>query len=186
MPPTSKPADSAPAPQAAASARKGKPTPKATTPAATEEPLPEPPVAPPPPVEPPAPEKPALPSVTFNDVKVLVAQGDRMRDREALLRLDGDHLSVLDRSGQKEILSLPYSSVVQAFYSRSKQPRWKGPDGKEAVASVDLGKMSFFRGERNWLILTTQDQPVFIRLEDKHLRTALPAIEERTGVKIQR
>jgi hypothetical protein len=46
--------------------------------------------------------------------------------------------------------------------------------------------MSFFRGERNWLILTTHAQPVFIRLEDADLRTVLPAVQERTGVKIQR
>lgn len=85
-----------------------------------------------------------------------------------------------------ETLSLPYSSVLQAFYSRSKQPRWKGPDGKEAVASVDLGKMSFFRGDRNWLILTTRAEPVFIRFEDAALKAALPAVEERLGVKIQR
>ena len=109
-----------------------------------------------------------------------------MRERDAVLTLAGDHLSVSDRSGKSEILSLPYSSIQQAYFSRSKQPRWKSPDGKEAVMSVDLGKMSFFRGERNWLILTTQAAPVFIRLEDGDLKTALPAVQERSGVKIQR
>ena len=109
-----------------------------------------------------------------------------MRDRDAVLRLAGDHLSVLDRAGKTEILSVPYSSISQAFYSRSKQPKWKGPDGKEQSASVDLGKMSFFRGERNWLILLTQGAPVFLRLEDGALKTALPTIQERIGVKIQR
>jgi hypothetical protein len=125
-------------------------------------------------------------TVTFKDVKVLVPQGDTMRDRDAVLRLAGDRLTVLDRSEQTEILSLPYASVVHAFYSRSKQPRWKGPDGKESEASVDRGKLSFFRGERNWLILTTQAEPVFIRFEDAALTVVLPAVEERIGLKIQR
>jgi hypothetical protein len=124
--------------------------------------------------------------VTFKDVKVLVAQGDSMRERDAVLTLTGDHLTVTDRSGKTQILSVPYPGIQQAFYSRSKQPKWKKPDGTEEVTAVDLGKMSFFRGERNWVILTTQGAPVFLRFEDAALRTVLPAIQERTGVKIQR
>jgi hypothetical protein len=139
-----------------------------------------------PPVEPPPPARPEVPLVSFKDVKVLVAQGDSMRERDAVLTLAGDHLSVTDRSGKGEIVSLAYPSIVNAFYSRSKQPRWKGPDGKEAVASVNLGKMSFFRGERNWLILTTQGAPVFIRFGDADLKIALPVVQERIGIKIQR
>ncbi|MBA2306263.1 MAG: hypothetical protein H0W08_27040, partial [Acidobacteria bacterium] len=180
-PPARNPASSSgPAAQADAAMRKAKAAPKPPEVVLPPEPLPAPAVEPPPP---PIPE---VAPITFKDVKVLVVQGKSMRDRDAVLRLAGDRLSVLDRSGQSEILSLPYSSIVQAFYSRSKQPRWKGPDGKDAVASVDLGKMSFFRGDRNWLILTTQADPVFIRFEDADLRAALPVVEERIGVKIQR
>jgi hypothetical protein len=51
---------------------------------------------------------------------------------------------------------------------------------------VDLGRMSFFRGERNWLILTTSAEPVFIRLEDAQMKTALASFQERTGIKVQR
>ncbi len=130
-------------------------------------PTPEPVAAPPPPEPTPAPPTaPVIAPVTFKDVKVLVKQGNSLRDRDAVLTLAGDHLSVLDRSGKAELSTLPYASIVQAFFSRSKQPRWKGPDGKEQVVSVDLGKLSFFRGERNWLILTTQADPVFIRFGD--------------------
>lgn len=196
LPPTPPPPPAAPAAATSGSSsgaagsgetpgRRAKPAPKVAEAVAPPEP-----VATPPPEPPPAPVA-ATPEfapvvVTFKDVKILVAQGDSMRDRDAVLRLAGDRLTVLDRSGETEILSLPYSSVLQAFYSRSKQPRWKGPDGKEAVASVDLGKMSFFRGDRNWLILTTRAEPVFIRFEDAALKAALPAVEERIGVKIQR
>ncbi len=201
VPPTGTPAGTAAAPAPGApgattppartdgAARRGRNAPAATpvappvTPAA---PPPPPPVTVAPEEPPPTPAAPELPPLMFKDVKILVAQGDNMRDRDAVLRLTGDHLTVLDSAGKAEILSLPYSSIVQAFYSRSKQPRWKGPDGKEAVASVDLGKLSFFRGDRNWLILTTQTNPVFIRLEDSGMRTILPAVQERTGLKIQR
>jgi serine/threonine protein kinase len=133
--------------------------------------------------------KPAAPDVapvTFKDVKVLVSTGKTMRDRDALLRLAGDHLAVLDGSGESEIVSLPYAAIQDAFYSRSKEPKWKGPDGKEQEVSVDLGRLGFFRGERNWLILTTTTEPVFLRFENEQMNAILTAVQGRTGRTIQR
>lgn len=109
-----------------------------------------------------------------------------MRDRDAVLALAGDHLAVLDGSGDAEIVSLPYASIQQAFYSRSKEPKWKGPDGKEQEVSVDLGRLGFFRGERNWLILTTTTEPVFLRFENEQMNAILSAVQGRTGLTIQR
>jgi hypothetical protein len=119
-------------------------------------------------------------------VKVLVMQGDDLRDRDAVLTMGADHVLVLDRAGKSEMFSLPYTSIVQVFYSRSKQPKWKDPDGKEAVASVNMGKLGFFRGDRNWLILTSQASPIFIRFESSDLNALLSAVQQRTGKPIQR
>jgi outer membrane biosynthesis protein TonB len=168
--------------------RKTKTPPKPAAETVAPTPVPEaPPVAEPTPPPPPAPAPtPAFSALTFRDVKVLVPQGNSLRDRDAVLTLGGDHIAVVDRSNNAQISSTAYSSVRQAFFSRSKQPKWKGPDGKEQTASVDLGRMSFFRGDRNWLILMTQSDTIFIRLEDADLKKVLPTIEQRTGVKIQR
>jgi serine/threonine-protein kinase len=176
-----------------AAAKKAKPQTKnaptttaAAPPAATVAPTP-PPTAPaaPEPVAP-APAAPAVPPVNFDDVKMLVKQGNNYRDRDAVLRLEGNRLAVLDKSRTSELLSLPYSSITQAFYSRSKEPKWKGADGKERTLNVDLGPMSFFRGDRNWLILITAGAPFVIRFEDRDLARALSAVHERTGITIQR
>lgn len=145
------------------------------------EPLPLPPASP----TKPAPA-PTLPPLTFKDVKVLLVQGDTRREREAVLTFDGDHLSLLDGASTAELVSVPYKSITQAFFSRSKQPKWKGPDGKETSVSVDLGRMGFFRGDRNWVILLTKGYPLYFRCEDRELSAVLRAIEERAGVKIQR
>jgi serine/threonine-protein kinase len=134
----------------------------------------------------PAPPAPKLPPLTFDAVKIVLAEGNDLRDRDAVLRLSDDHLSVLDRSGNTEILSLGYSSVAGAFYSRSKQPKWKGPDGKEQEASVDLGALGFFRGDRNWVILTTPTGRVILRVENDDLQPVLSAISQRTGMIVQR
>jgi serine/threonine-protein kinase len=162
--------------------RKTKPLPTAaakTTPSAA-------PTIPEQPAEPPPPAAPEVPPITFNDVKVLVRDGNSLRDRDAVLSLAGDHLAVLDRDGKTQLLSLPYAAIEDAFYSRSKEPKWKGADGKERTADVDLGRMSFFRGERNWLIFITQSNPVFLRLEDGNLQTILGTVQQRAGRAIKR
>ena len=47
--------------------------------------------------------------------------------------------------------------------------------GQEVVSKIDLGRMGFLRGERNWIVLLTAGEPVILRIEDSALRTVLPA-----------
>ena len=123
-------------------------------------------------------------AVTLTGVKVVVA-GRTLKEHDAILMLADDRLSLLDRSTKAALLSLPYRSIDQAFYSRSRQPQWKGANGRTETAKVDLGGMGFLRGQRHWLILTARSRPVFISL-DRDVPTALLLIEERIGVRIQR
>jgi serine/threonine-protein kinase len=138
------------------------------------------------PAVPAAPLPPAAAAVTFRDVRLLVKDGTRSREQNGVLSLDGGQLSVLDKTGGTALVSLPYSSLTGAAYSRSKQPRWTDAEGKAVEAKADLGKLGFLRSERNWLILFSQGEPVIIRLEDGGLRSILPAVETHTGVKIRR
>jgi len=170
-----------------------KPAGRGTTPApgvvdpalgrATNEPKPA--VTEPPPAAPPAAAA-APPLATFDQVRVLVNEGERAREREGVLHLGAGQVSVVAGAGATPIVSLPLSALNGIFYSRSKQPRWKDASGKEVESKIDLGRMGFLRGERNWIILLTGGEPVILRIEDGALRTVLPALEERTGHKIRR
>jgi hypothetical protein len=125
--------------------------------------------------------------VSFAGIRVLVPDGaDKSRERQGVLEFGGGRLSIVDRAGGASIIDLPYKSITGAFYSRSKQPRWRDAEGKAVESKVDLGKMGFFRGDRNWLILLSGSEPLILRLEDKDLKTLLPAFEEQTGVAIKR
>jgi serine/threonine-protein kinase len=136
---------------------------------------------------PPAVPASAAPSVSFDGVRVLVSEGgDRARERQGVLQLGGGRLTVVDRAGGNPIVVLPYSSIADAFYSRSKQPKWKDANGKEVESRVDLGRMGFFRGERNWVIFLSNAEPLIIRLEDGDLKNVLPAIQEQTGIAVKR
>jgi serine/threonine-protein kinase len=128
----------------------------------------------------------AVPPATFNQVRALVVDGDRSREREGVLHIGGGQISLLPPGGGAPIVSLSTSAVSGIFYARSKQPKWKDASGNEIESRIDLGRMGFLRGERNWIVLLTSGTPVILRIEDSALRTVLPAIEERTGLKIQR
>jgi hypothetical protein len=124
--------------------------------------------------------------VTFNEVRLLVADGDRVREREGMLQLGDGRVSIVTAAGGTALTSLPNSSVGGIFYSRSKQPRWRDASGQVVESKIDLGPMRFLRGDRNWIILLTSGEPMIMRVEDSALRTVLQALEERTGQKIQR
>jgi hypothetical protein len=83
-------------------------------------------------------------------------------------------------------VSIANSVLRGIFYSRSKQPKWRDASGQEVESRIDLGPMGFFRGDRNWIILQTRGEPVILRIEDSAMKTVLPALEVRTGHKVQR
>ena len=138
--------------------------------------------------EPPATTGAASPTapVTFDDVRVLVKSGDRTRELTGVLSLGNGEVAILDKPGGTPLVSLPYSSLTGAAFSRSKQPKWKDADGKDVEGKVDIGRLGFFRSERNWVIFFSHGEPTFIRIEDGSLRTVLPAIESHAGVKVRR
>ena len=129
---------------------------------------------------------PVAPVVTFEQVRLLVEDGDRVREREGVLQLGDGHISILGNSGGAPIMSVPTSGLTAIFYSRSKQPKWRDARGETVESKADLGRLGFLRSERNWVILLAGKDPVIFRIEDSALRTVLPALQERTGQKIQR
>ena len=126
------------------------------------------------------------PPVTFNQVRMLVADGERVREREGMLQLGDGRVTIVAPGGAAPIMSLANSALTGIFYARSKQPKWRDASGQIVESKIDLGRMGFLRGERNWVILLTSGEPVILRIEDSALRTVLPALQERTGQKIQR
>jgi eukaryotic-like serine/threonine-protein kinase len=125
--------------------------------------------------------------VSFDNIRVLVVDSENKgREREAVLQLGGGRLSIVAGDKGPSIASLPYANIRGAFYSRSKQPKWKDDQGKEVESKVDLGRMGFLRGDRNWLILLTPSEPLIFRVDDSQLKAVVPVIQEQTGVAIRR
>jgi predicted Ser/Thr protein kinase len=143
---------------------------------------PPPPTAAPPPAAPAAAE--ALPVVAFGDVKVLVMDADRLRERAGVLRVGNGEVAIAEANGSRVLTSL--DAITSLHFSRSKQPRWRDANGKEVETRVDLGRFGVFRSDRNWLILVTSGEPIILSIDNAQVRPVGQALQARTGLTVQR
>ncbi len=63
---------------------------------------------------------------------------------------------------------------------------WNSPSGPAEVVKVEGGAFGFLKGGRNWLVLRTAESSVVLRVADEDLHRVLTAMQERTGLKIER
>ena len=137
---------------------------------------------------PPAPSAPAigvLPPVAFEKVKLLVLDGDKAREDDAELRLTDGIIQIYGPS-QRLVGSLPYQSVRTVTSARSKQPRWRGPDGGVVDAKMSSGAFGFLKSERNWVGLVTGTTAYVFRVDDGDLQKLTETVTKRTGAPLVR
>jgi eukaryotic-like serine/threonine-protein kinase len=152
-----------------------------TKPVDTAKPTPPPSGAESPPATP-APAE-ALPVVAFANVKVLVTDADRLRERAGVLRVGNGDVAIADANGTRVLT--PLAAVTGLHFSRSKQPRWRDANGKEVESRVDLGRFGVFRSDRNWLILVTPGAPVILSVDNGQVRPVSEALQARTGLTVR-
>ena len=117
---------------------------------------------------------------------MIVTSGGKANEVTGVLTLADGHVQISGKDNGPSLVSLPYQAISAAYFSRSKQPKWKDGQGNDVEGKVDLGKLGFLRSDRNWVILLSHGEPVLLRVEDSAVKTVLPALQEHTGVKIQR
>jgi len=127
--------------------------------------------------------RPILPSLTFAPVRLVVLTGERGAEREASLQLTGDSLALAQKDGTGTIKSVPYSSVIAIFHSRSREPQWVGPNGVVLpIVKMEGGMFGFMRGDRDWVSVRTKGEFVMLRPDGPLVARVLEAIEARTGL----
>jgi serine/threonine protein kinase len=128
-------------------------------------------------------DRPALPAVAFGNVRVLSARSSRLYESRGVFRIAEGQISISDATTSK-VLGL-VSAINGLHFSRSRHPRWRDASGKEVTGRVDFGRFSFFRGDRNWFILTTEGEPVIVSVDDALVGAFTQALEARTGLKLR-
>jgi serine/threonine-protein kinase len=126
----------------------------------------------------------SLPIVTFGQMKTLVLENGKSRDRDASLRFETDVLQVLD--GQKTIQSASYRDIIGIFHSHSREPRWAAPDGTAVPVLKVGGKFSFLKGVPDWITVRTKSAFIPLRVQETELARVIAELETRTGTKIVR
>jgi eukaryotic-like serine/threonine-protein kinase len=143
---------------------------------------------------PPAPSRPiaaaspvpeTTPAVTFDKVKLLVVEGEKAREDDAVLRFASGAVQILGPSN-RVIGSLPYESVRTVTTTRSKQPRWRGPDGSIVDAKMSSGAFGFLKSDRNWIGLVTPTAAYVFRVDDDDLQRLTETVTKRTGATLVR
>jgi len=156
------------------------------SPAASTTPLPAKPLPSPAwPVDNRPPAADTLPPVSFDKVKLLVVEGDKAREDDAELRFANGTVQILGAS-DRVIGSIPYQSVHTVTATRSKQPRWRGPDGAVVDAKMSSGAFGFLKSDRNWVGLVTPSAAYVFRVDDGDLQKLTETATKRTGATLVR
>jgi hypothetical protein len=122
-----------------------------------------------------------LPSIAFSGLKLLVIEGETTREQDSELRLAGGRIEVLDR-GAAVTRTVQYGDVIAVFYSRSREPRWRGPSGDAlTVAKIDGGGFGFLKTDRDWVTIRTKQQFIALRPDRAIVQRVVAALEERIG-----
>src|SRR5207247_4645926 len=99
--------------------------------------------------------------LAFKDVKFITVENSKPKETDALLALnDGKIVVRAEKSTLLVYKSMPYRSVVKGVYDQSRKKRY--------------------------LTLQSKSDYIVLHLDRDNPNVILPAIESRTGVKIQR
>jgi hypothetical protein len=115
-----------------------------------------------------------------------VPDGAKTKEADVWLDLDGTAV-VVRRADRSVVKSVPYSAILSATFTESKNPRWSTADGLAPVPPAYGNRgSSFLSRARNWLALQSKDDFIIVRLEKDNVPRVLEALESRTRVKVQK
>ena len=87
--------------------------------------------------------------MSFTPVRFLMVGGARPTERETSLQLTGDALALTGKDSTGAIKSVPYSTMIAIFHSRSREPQWISPSGVVlSIVKMDRGMFGFMKGNR--------------------------------------
>ena len=128
--------------------------------------------------------------VSFNEVELLVQNGDDTNEKSVRLRLDADSLTIASGNGAIS-KTFRYSDIQSAEYSYSKNPRWKTGLGLGAAALVFPPlwfvalPVGFTKHRRHWLTIRTSNDFEVLKLSKSTRKMLIPAFETKSGVPVK-
>jgi hypothetical protein len=124
-----------------------------------------------------------LPPLTIAEVKILVTEQGRHRERDGTMTFASGLFTVAQKNGTV-VRAVPYREIVSVNYSRSRQPLWQSAAGPMPVVRVGGGAFGFLRSDASWLSVRTRGAFVIVRIEPAQARTIIGAFESRAGITV--
>jgi hypothetical protein len=121
--------------------------------------------------------------IDFKDVRLLVVVGTRAEEQPGVLNFSGGRIAVVGGQSGATLVSIPYTEVSYAFYTRAKDPKWS-PILAAPPGNVNLPG-GLFSPARHWLTLQSRSSFLIARLSDTSWRQVLEAVTARTGLEVE-
>ena len=120
----------------------------------------------------------------FGGLKLVDPQNPRGLETDISVRVDTDHLILVDPQSKKEVKSLPYSSIKGIDDTYSITPPL--PAGTISGASTGGASMPSYMGRepRHWWTINTDAAPIILRVSPQ-VYEQLKAVVAEHDVKIQ-
>ena len=119
----------------------------------------------------------------FGNVGLMVNTGGKAEEQAAILVLGEKELTIESRGGAT-LKSLPYDKLKSLEYSYSKSPRWKSGTAAAIAVGVFAIPIFFMKGKKHWLTAVGDGDFALIRLDKNNYKIVIPALEARTGMKV--
>jgi hypothetical protein len=128
-------------------------------------------------------EVPVLPSLSFNDVKMLTVNGTRTSTLDVVVQFSGADVTVQLANGKAASATLPYHRITKATYANGRDPKW---DPAFSAPAEKLDVSGLLGRARRWLVLQGVDSYVILRLDGSDWRDVVKALEDRARIVIDR
>ena len=123
------------------------------------------------------------PPLDFKDVRLLVVVGTKAEEQPGVLNFGGGRVAVVGGESGATLVSIPYSELSYAYYTRAKDPKWS-PVLAAPPGNVNLPG-GLFSPARHWLTLQSRSSFLIARLSDASWRQILQTVTARTGLEVE-
>jgi hypothetical protein len=124
----------------------------------------------------------AQPNPLSYPVKLVVSEGEKIKEQDAALIFDSGRLVVRSRGSALDLKAFPYSAIRTVAYSYSSHPLYRTSSGPTAIFAIPL---FFVKGKKHWLSIRAGEDFGVVRMEKENYTSIISALELRAGLDVE-
>jgi hypothetical protein len=124
--------------------------------------------------------------IEFDEVALVTLVGDDVEEREIVLRFESDRVAFVDSDTETAVRTIPYRSLVDATYARTRRPVVKADRDRAGLVRGVAKGGGLFRRTPHWLTLEGAGAPIMLKVDGDDIDRVLALIESRTPARVER